>query len=28
LLWFSPDPRFALVPTRTHVSRSLRKVMR
>jgi leucyl/phenylalanyl-tRNA--protein transferase len=28
LLWFSPDPRFALTPSRTHVSRSLRKVIR
>ena len=28
LLWFSPDPRFALVPARAHVSRSLRKVIR
>ncbi len=28
LLWFSPDPRFALVPEQAHVSRSLRKVMR
>ena len=28
LLWFSPDPRFALEPTRAHVSRSLRKVIR
>ncbi len=28
LLWFSPDPRFALTPTRAHVSRSLRKVIR
>jgi leucyl/phenylalanyl-tRNA--protein transferase len=28
LLWFSPDPRFALVPTRAHVARSLRKVIR
>lgn len=28
LLWFSPDPRFALVPRRAHVSRSLRKVIR
>lgn len=28
LLWFSPDPRFVLVPSRAHVSRSLRKVIR
>ena len=28
LLWFSPDPRFALEPARAHVSRSLRKVIR
>jgi leucyl/phenylalanyl-tRNA--protein transferase len=28
LLWFSPDPRFALTPSHTHVSRSLRKVVR
>lgn len=28
LLWFSPDPRFALVPAHAHVSRSLRKVIR
>ncbi|MEM7434563.1 MAG: leucyl/phenylalanyl-tRNA--protein transferase [Myxococcota bacterium] len=28
LLWFSPDPRFALVPQQAHVSRSLRKVLR
>ena len=28
LLWFSPDPRFALAPASTHVSRSLRKVIR
>ena len=28
LLWFSPDPRFALTPSRAHVSRSLRKVIR
>ncbi|HEY0514729.1 MAG TPA: leucyl/phenylalanyl-tRNA--protein transferase [Thermoanaerobaculia bacterium] len=28
LLWFSPDPRFALVPGEAHVSRSLRKEMR
>lgn len=28
LLWFSPDPRFALVPKDAHVSRSLRKVVR
>ena len=28
LLWFSPDPRFALVPSKAHVSRSLRKVIR
>jgi len=27
LLWFSPDPRFALAPSRAHVSRSLRKVI-
>lgn len=28
LLWFSPDPRFALAPSQAHVSRSLRKVLR
>lgn len=28
LLWFSPDPRFVLVPSRAHLSRSLRKTMR
>jgi leucyl/phenylalanyl-tRNA--protein transferase len=28
LLWFCPDPRFALVPEEAHVSRSLRKRMR
>lgn len=28
LLWFCPDPRFVLVPTEAHVSRSLRKAMR
>lgn len=28
LLWFSPDPRFVLLPTRAHVPRSLRKRMR
>jgi leucyl/phenylalanyl-tRNA--protein transferase len=28
LLWFSPDPRFALTPSQAHVSRSLRKVIR
>jgi leucyl/phenylalanyl-tRNA--protein transferase len=28
LLWFSPDPRFALRPSEVHVSRSLRKVIR
>lgn len=28
LLWFSPDPRFALVPEEAHISRSLRKRMR
>ncbi|MGB8328613.1 MAG: leucyl/phenylalanyl-tRNA--protein transferase [Polyangiales bacterium] len=28
LLWFSPDPRFALEPTAVHVPRSLRKVIR
>ncbi|MDH3728453.1 MAG: leucyl/phenylalanyl-tRNA--protein transferase [Myxococcales bacterium] len=28
LLWFSPDPRFALVPAKAHVSRSLRKAIR
>lgn len=28
LLWFSPDPRFALDPTRVHVSRSLRREIR
>jgi leucyl/phenylalanyl-tRNA--protein transferase len=28
LLWFSPDPRFVLLPERLHVGRSLAKVMR
>lgn len=28
LLWFSPDPRFALEPARAHVPRSLRKAIR
>jgi leucyl/phenylalanyl-tRNA--protein transferase len=28
LLWFCPDPRFALVPAEAHVGRSLRKEMR
>jgi len=28
LLWFSPDPRFALEPSRAHISRSLRKTIR
>lgn len=28
LLWFSPDPRFVLVPERAHVGRSLRKTIR
>lgn len=28
LLWFSPDPRFVLVPRQAHLSRSLRKEMR
>lgn len=28
LLWFSPDPRFALKPSDAHVSRSLRKLIR
>jgi leucyl/phenylalanyl-tRNA---protein transferase len=28
LLWFCPDPRFVLVPTEAHISRSLRKEMR
>ena len=28
LLWFSPDPRFALSPHAAHVPRSLRKVIR
>ena len=28
LLWFSPDPRFVIEPSRAHVSRSLRKRMR
>jgi len=28
LLWFSPDPRFALIPSRAHISRSLRKAVR
>ena len=28
LLWFSPDPRFALAPQDAHLPRSLRKLMR
>lgn len=28
LLWFSPDPRFVLVPTHAHLSRSLKKAMK
>ena len=28
LLWFCPDPRFALVPDEAHVARSLQKEMR
>jgi leucyl/phenylalanyl-tRNA--protein transferase len=28
LLWFSPDPRFALEPQNAHIARSLRKRMR
>lgn len=28
LLWFSPDPRFVLLPTHAHMPRSLRKKMR
>ncbi|MEZ4313467.1 MAG: leucyl/phenylalanyl-tRNA--protein transferase, partial [Polyangiaceae bacterium] len=28
LLWFSPDPRFVLLPSRAHLPRSLRKRMR
>lgn len=28
LLWFSPDPRFVLVPQRAHLGRSLRKAMK
>ena len=28
LLWFSPDPRFALEPSEAHVSRSLRRAIR
>jgi leucyl/phenylalanyl-tRNA--protein transferase len=28
LLWFSPDPRFALEPKNAHIARSLRKRMR
>jgi leucyl/phenylalanyl-tRNA--protein transferase len=28
LLWFSPDPRFVLLPARAHIARSLRKRMR
>jgi leucyl/phenylalanyl-tRNA---protein transferase len=28
LLWFCPDPRFALIPAEAHVPRSLRKTMR
>ncbi len=28
LLWFCPDPRFALIPAEAHVGRTLRKTMR
>ncbi len=28
LLWFSPDPRFVLLPQEVHLGRSLRKAMR
>lgn len=28
LLWFSPDPRFVLVPTEAHLHRSLRKELK
>src|SRR5690349_4761685 len=28
LLWFCPDPRFALIPEEAHLARSLRKRMR
>jgi leucyl/phenylalanyl-tRNA--protein transferase len=28
LLWFSPDPRFVLIPEEAHIPRSLRKRMR
>lgn len=28
LLWFCPDPRFALIPQEAHLSRSLRKTLR
>lgn len=28
LLWFCPDPRFVLVPSQAHLSRSLRKTLR
>jgi len=28
ILWWSPDPRTVLVPSRLHVSRSLRKILR
>jgi leucyl/phenylalanyl-tRNA--protein transferase len=28
VLWFCPDPRFVLLPTQAHLSRSLRKAMR
>lgn len=28
LLWFCPDPRFVLIPSQAHLSRSLRKTMR
>jgi leucyl/phenylalanyl-tRNA--protein transferase len=28
LLWFSPDPRYLVVPARVHVHRSLRKVLK
>lgn len=28
LLWFCPDPRFVLIPSQAHLSRSLRRTMR
>src|SRR4029079_11394898 len=28
LLWFCPDPRFVLIPSRAHLARALRKTMR